>query len=83
MSKMNFHNPRQIVKSKHNANTNVSGGSMISIKTKPVTSTDVKAAETVGPPKPAPVNAVISGNGLDVIKFPKQGYKKKITMTLK
>lgn len=75
-----FHNPRQIVRTRDNA---VSGGSMISIKTKPVTSTDVKPVETAGPPTPAPVTAVITGNGLDAIKFPKAVNKKKITLSLK
>lgn len=75
-----FHNPRRIVKTKLNS---VSGGSMISIKTKRETSTDVRPAETAGPPKPATVTAVISGDGLDVIKFPKSVNKKKITLSLK
>lgn len=80
MSKIKFHNPRHMVMIGKNS---VSGGSMISIKTKPITSTDVKVPEAASAPTPAPVTAVITGNGLDLIKFPKQVNKKKITLSLK
>lgn len=77
---LKLHNPRKVVRTTIKS---VSGGSMISIKAKPVTSTDVKIPSSIGAPVPAPVSAVISGDGLDILKFPKQVVKKKITLSLK
>ena len=82
------HNSKHVVmlKKHHDSNksSTVDGGSMISIKTKnPTLYTQVKQPETIGKPIPAPVSAVISGNGLDLIQFPKQIKKKKITLSSK
>lgn len=78
------HNSRHVVALKRKLDSStIDGGSMISIKTKnPSMYTEVKQPLTIGKPSPAPVNSIITGNGLDLLRFPKQVKKKKITLTL-